>query len=255
MSGQPLLTRLRNSFNGLPRAVRILILVQGGLYLLMLILGKSASGTTLREFLALQPARVMAGRVWTLVTYIPFHAGPDAFGAIFNLAVLWSLGGTFGHRWRETHFLFFYFVGGIGAGLVDVLLFLLFPETFHHAILGSSGSSFALFVAFWLIFGESLVSMFGSPPFRGKWVFFGLFGLEMLFFATGSNAHFGVQVGGVVTGWLMVSGRWRPRKARDFVANLRARIHSRQRARRKQRFRVIHQRATFFFTVGQQYGN
>lgn len=235
-----MIERIRASFNRLPRAVRWLILGQAGIYLLLLVMGESSLAKTAIDYTAFAPQRIADGWFWTFLTYLPFHMPADPFGLLFDVMILWSLGGMFGHRWRETHFLFFYIVGGVGGALVDYLLFLLFPGSFFHPLLGTSGCSFALLAAFWLILGEMPVSVFGSAPMRGKWVFYALAGLEVLFFFTGGNPHFGVQIGGVLTGAVLVTGRWRPRKLKNWLDKGPAAVRRRKREKEKSRFRVIH---------------
>jgi hypothetical protein len=230
--------RIRNSFRRLPHVVRILILLQAALYGLMLVLGDRGLG--LASWVIFSPERFLDGLLWTPLVYWAFHFGNDPLGILFDVVLLWSLGGVFAQRWRPAHFLFFYGAGNVGAALVDLLLYLLMPGTFAAGALGSAGASFALFVAFYLVFGDSYVSVFGSAPMKGKWVFIAVFGLELLFFITGVNAHFGLHLGGVLTGWLLVTGRWRPRKFKTWLDGLKSGRDRRRREEQKSRFRVIH---------------
>ena len=231
--------RLKYSFLALPRVVQVLILLVSGLYLLVLFLPAHLEPIFFKA-LALTPADVMSGKVWQVVTYLPVHARNDPIGMLFDVIILWSLGGIFARRWREAHFLFFYLAGGIGGGLFDVLLYLLFGSAFAAPVWGASAASFSLFVAFYLILGEQQVSVFGSSPFKGKWVFWAIFGLQLLFFVTGGNPAFGAQLGGVITGWLLVTGRWRPRKFKTWIDRLRGKATRARRQQQKSRFRVIH---------------
>lgn len=231
--------RLKYSFLSLPRAVQVLILLISGLYLLVLFLPAHVE-LTLITTLSLTPVDVIGGKVWQIVTYLPVHARNDPIGMLFDVIILWSLGGIFAQRWRQMHFLFFYLAGSIGGALFDLLLYLIFGSAFAAPVWGASAASFSLFVAFFLIFGEQQVSVFGSKPFKGKWVFWAVFGLQLLFFVTGGNPAFGVQLGGVITGWLMVTGRWRPRKFKTWMDKLKGKTAQARRQRQKSRFRVIH---------------
>ncbi len=221
--------RLKASFLALPMLVRVLLILQAALYLVVVIAGD----LPLLDYVVLSARAVSSGHVWVVLTHLPFHARPDAFGALFDLAILWSLGGIFARRWRPTHFLFFYVAAGVVGGLLHAGAGVLWPSTLAVPYLGSHASSFALLVAFWVVFGETPVSVFGSPPFKGKWVFFCLAALEALLFLTGNNPIFFVQAGGMLAGWLMLTGRWRPRKLKTWLQEL-------ARRREKSRFRVIH---------------
>ena len=225
---------------GLPSAVKALIAMHTILYAVALLVSDTAAYAHMLDHVAYSANGVLSGKVWTILTYIPFHVGPDAFGLLFDVIVLWTVGSTFGHRWRRNHFLFFYFCGGMGAAALNLLLALVSPTLFGGLMMGGSGSSFALFAAFLMVFGEMPVSMMGSRPFRGKWVFWGLLGLETLFFVAGTNPHYGLQLGGAATGWLLVTGRWRPNKLKTFLGSLGDAQRRRKREQEKSRFRVIH---------------
>ncbi len=236
--GGAMLRRLKDSFVRLPRVVQGLIALVAGLYLLALVMGER--GLALLGQVSLVPAEVLNLELWRLVTYWPFHVAKDPLGMIFDIVILWSLGSIFAHRWRPNHFLFFFVMGCIGAGGVDLLLYLALPGIFASPQLGASGGSFALFVAFYLVFGDQLVSVFGSQPMKGKWVFVAIAALQVVFFIAGVNPAFGIQLGGAATGWLLVTGRWRPRKLKAWMGGRQAARERQRRAEEKSRFRVIH---------------
>lgn len=236
--GPSALSRLKVSFLAMPRVLQGLIVLEVVLYLAALIAGDN--GTSILLNVALIPSAVTGLEIWRLVTYWPFHAGSDPLGVIFDVVILWSLGGIFARRWRANHFLFFFLAGCVGAAVVNVLLYLILPGTFAGAQLGSSGGSFALFIAFYFVFGEARVSVFGSMPMKGKWLFYLLFGLQVLFFFAGVNPAFGIQLGGTLTGWLLVTGRWRPHKFKGWLERLQSNRKTRQREAQKSRFRIIH---------------
>jgi membrane associated rhomboid family serine protease len=235
--GGAMLRRLMDSFRRLPRVVQGIIALEVGLYLGALVMGER--GLAFLAQVSFVPAEVLNLQLWRLVTYWPFHVGRDALGVIFDVVILWSLGAVFAHRWRPNHFLFFFIMGCIGAAGVDLLLYLVLPGSFGTPQFGASGGSFALFVAFYLIFGDSLVSVFGSSPMKGKWVFMAIAGLQSVLFVFGVNPAFGIQVGGALTGWLLVTGRWRPRKLKAWLERRRALAAQRKRDQEKSRFRVI----------------
>ena len=65
--------------------------------------------------------------VWQLVTYLFLHGG--WFHIIFNMFALWMFGSDLESKWGGKKFLFYYFLTGVGAGILDVTLNALFrPE-------------------------------------------------------------------------------------------------------------------------------
>ena len=213
-------TRLRTSFHRLPRVVQVILGLQVAAYLLILVAGTSDFGIRLTGVIGLTPELFFKGWVWQGFTYGFFHLRQDLFPFLVDIALVWSLGGLFAGRWRSTHFLFFYLVSGLVGAVLHSALAIPFPGQFAHPVMGAAGSVYALLVAYRLVFGEQLVTMFGGNPFKGKWLFYALVGLSVLFFLFGVNRNFAVEMGGVLAGWLMVTGRWRPNKMNNWVRTL-----------------------------------
>ncbi len=115
---------------------------------------------TLTETLGLIPSRVVHGLfVWQLVSYMFLHAG--IFHILFNMLALWMIGGELERVWGTRYFVKFYFVTGIGAGLLTVL-FSLLPFEFVAAlrtsiIIGASGAIYGLLLAFALYFPDRII--------------------------------------------------------------------------------------------------
>ena len=59
--------------------------------------------------------------VWQLATYMFLHGG--VFHILFNMLALWMFGAELERIWGTRYFLKFYFVTGIGAGVLTVLFF------------------------------------------------------------------------------------------------------------------------------------
>src|SRR5688572_24842445 len=62
-------------------------------------------------------------RLWQPVTYMFLHAG--LFHILFNMLALWLIGTELERVWGTRYFVKFYFVTGVGAGLLTVLFSLL----------------------------------------------------------------------------------------------------------------------------------
>src|SRR5262245_46257062 len=57
--------------------------------------------------------------IWQIATYMFLHGG--IFHLLFNMLALWMFGTELERRWGTRYFLKFYFVTGVGAGLLTVL--------------------------------------------------------------------------------------------------------------------------------------
>src|SRR5262245_23017870 len=105
----------------------------------------------------LRPGAVlMQGRIWQLATYMFLHGG--IVHILFNMLALWMFGTELERIWGSRYFLKFYFVSGVGAGVLTVL-FALLPFGFAQQLMGSvivgaSGAIYALLLAYALYFPD-----------------------------------------------------------------------------------------------------
>jgi membrane associated rhomboid family serine protease len=106
---------------------------------------------SLIRVLGLTPAFVIYRLwIWQAGTYMFLHAG--VFHILFNMLALWMFGAELERVWGTRNFVKFYFVCGIGAGLLTVA-FSLLPLEFAQAlqgatIIGASGAIYGLLLAF-----------------------------------------------------------------------------------------------------------
>ena len=81
----------------------------------------------------LVPSNVVGSlAVWQLGTYMFLHGG--LFHILFNMLALWMFGAELERIWGTRYFLKFYFVTGIGAGILTVLFSLLPFERVRAAV-------------------------------------------------------------------------------------------------------------------------
>ena len=95
-------------------AVRILLYVNIGAYVVSLFF------RLILDWFGLQPKDVVEKfRLWQPVTYMFLHArGPSHI--LFNMLILWMFGVELERTWRTPFFVKYYFVTGVGAGLVSI---------------------------------------------------------------------------------------------------------------------------------------
>jgi membrane associated rhomboid family serine protease len=148
-------------FSPLSTAIKILI----GVNVLMFIATTIAPSLQLQ--LGLVPMWVVREKhVWQLVTYMFIHAG--LLHILFNMLALWMFGTELERIWGTRFFLKFYFITGIGAGVLTVLASLLpfgpFQQLYVQDIVGASGAIYGLLLAFALYFPDRRIYMYFVFP-------------------------------------------------------------------------------------------
>jgi len=104
------------------------------------------------DYIALKPTNIAQGKyLWTLITHMFVHGGP--FHLFINMFVLFSLGSLSEKIIGRKRFLWFYTLSGLFAGILSVILPLLYgnselgarifgpPDVF---MVGASGAIFAI---------------------------------------------------------------------------------------------------------------
>jgi membrane associated rhomboid family serine protease len=187
----------------MPPMVKILILVNVAVYLLQQIVGDN-----LIYYFGLIPSRVLSGWIWQPVTYMFLHGG--FFHILFNMFILWMFGRILEQVWGSRRFLQYYFITGIGAGLLNIGLTALFsqPMAMNVPTVGASGAIYGLLLAFGVLFPNQLIYLYFFVPVKAKWMVIGLVVIE---FVSGFNpaspvAHF-AHLGGMVIGYVYL--KWR----------------------------------------------
>lgn len=143
--------------------------------------------------------------IWQLVTYMFMHAGFDHF--FFNMFAVLMFGTVIEREWGSEKYLTYYLTCGVGAGLVQLLMWWLFYPGAAVTV-GASGAVFGILLAFaWLFPEQKMFLLFVPIPISSR-VFVGLYALVELFsgvahFQGDSVAHF-AHLGGMLFGYLLI---------------------------------------------------
>lgn len=186
----------------LTRMVKSLIVVTSALFLLTYIPDKIFGfGLPFRLF-GLTPFLVTHGFVWQPFTYLFLHGG--FFHIIFNMFALWMFGSDLENVWGGRHFLFYYLLTGVGAGLVDVLL----EPASSIVVIGCSGAIFGLLLAYGVLFPDRLIYLYMLIPIKAKWfvVIMGLIEVVNEFGQPGSGISHIAHLGGLLVGLVYLKG-------------------------------------------------
>ncbi len=181
---------LRPHFSG---AVRGLIIANIAVFFIQLLFPE------MNSILGLVPVLVVKKYfIWQLFTYMFLHGG--FFHLFFNMFVLWMFGSEIESIWGRNEFLKYYFITGVGAGIVYVIVK-------HNSVIptiGASGAVYGLLLAFGLTFPNRYVYLYFFLPIKAKFLVL-IFGCIEFFSAfSGSRdniAHF-AHLGGLLVGFL-----------------------------------------------------
>ena len=122
--------------------------------------------------LGLRPVSVVGSMwVWQVATYMFLHGG--LFHILFNMLALWMFGVELERRWGTRFFVKFYFVTGIGAGVITVMLSLLpfgFSQDIYRSVtIGASGAIYGLLLAYAMYFPDRPIYLYLVFPVPAKW--------------------------------------------------------------------------------------
>jgi len=147
--------------------------------------------------------------IWQFFSYMFLHGGLGHIG--FNMFALWMFGSELEYSWGTRDFLKYYFVCGIGGGLLVVLTSLIGLSSYNASTIGASGAIYGLLVAYGMMWPDRIILVFGLLPMKALHfvIIFGAIDLLQGFSRQGSGiAHF-AHVGGLITGFVYLKYGWR----------------------------------------------
>jgi len=217
-------------------AIRNIVIACTAVFLvqtLLMLFSRAGAALMLREF-GLVPHLFTHGlRLWQPASYLFLHGG--LFHLLFNMLALWMFGCDIERAWGRRRFYNYFFLTGIGAGLINVLVkTVMDPRGLGSAsipTIGASGAIYGVLLAAAILFPDRRIWLIPFPvmiPMKiyvlgiGAIAFFSSLG------ATGDNVSHVSHLGGMLVGYLYLRrGSWFFR-ARNSLSDWR-----RQRARRR----------------------
>ena len=189
------------------------------------VLAQQAGGTGIETIFGLTPRLVYESRyVWQLVTYMFLHSTGWLSHLLLNMLMLWMFGTEVERVWGTREFVKYYFVCGVGAGIVTCLTF---PTS---TTIGASGAIFGIMLAYGLLYPNRQIYFWFIFPMRAISFVLLCTGIELfsLLSLQDGVAHF-AHLGGMLFGYLYLKRVWR---VRTFWRELRWRL-------RRRHFRVM----------------
>ena len=177
-SSQGFKQRFNPSPLALPNGVKILLIINIIVFILIEISGQR---NILFQLFGLVPRSVIYEyKIWQICTYLFIHGG--LLHIIFNMLVLWIIGKDLELEWGKNNFLTFYFICGVGAGLITVII----NTQSFIPVVGASGAIYGVLVAYGFTYPNRIVYLYGLFPLQVKYLVLGL-GL-IAFFASLSTS-------------------------------------------------------------------
>ncbi|MFQ5824296.1 MAG: rhomboid family intramembrane serine protease [bacterium] len=177
------------------------------------------------DWFGMKPNLVLSKfHIWQLVTYMFLHGG--IWHLVINMFILWMFGCEVERTLGTREFLKYYFICGIGAGILHLLVNFNSPIP----VVGASGAIFGVMVAFAVLFPERVITLllFLVLPvqIKAKYLVMALAGIQLLYGIFGSDgvAYF-AHLGGMAVGYAYLKLDWRL----EYIGTL---IRRRQKSRR-----------------------
>ncbi len=187
-------------------ALKVLIGANVAVFLGAWFLGDLLGLTYLPATMGLIPAKVSALQVWRLATYMFLHGG--VVHLLFNMLALWMFGTELERIWGTRYFLKYYFVTGIGAGFLTVLISWFFVGSlFNATIIGASGAIYGLLLAYGLYFPDRPIYMYMVFPIPAKY-FVLIMGAIAFYSSLADNGGVAnaTHLGGIIVGYMLLKG-------------------------------------------------
>lgn len=224
-----MMTRNNAGFlSSIPPVTKNIIIINLLLWVATLVLPRI--GVDLIKILGLHFPGAKDFNAFQFISYMFLHDTRSFSHVFFNMFAVYMFGRVLENVWGPKRFLIFYFVTGIGAGLIQELAWLFdlreVLQSSHEMVnlggtviakgeflnlfitIGASGAVFGILLAFGMLFPNApLFIMFIPVPVKAKYFVF-FYGLAELFlgvsnFAGDSVAHF-AHLGGMLFGYFMI---------------------------------------------------
>ena len=222
--------------------VKLLVLICSGVFLFQtlvsLIADPRAEFHYIIQTFGLIPSAFTRGlRIWQPFTYIFLHGG--LFHLLINMLMLWMFGRELELLWGKKRFLNYFFICGVGAGLIEVIIKTI-PQLWGHPpsdtpTIGASGAIFGILMANAILFPDRRIWLIPLPvtiPMRPYVAVMA----AIEFFSTlgtgGDNVSHLCHLGGMLVGYIYL-------RRGSFLYNVRNSVTDWRLQRNRKRFEVF----------------
>ena len=157
--------------------------------------------------------------LWQPFTYMffhaPFYSSIGISHILLNMLGLWVFGRELEQAWGKEKFLKYYFLTGIGSGLITYI----FQMDSSNPVIGASGAVYGVLLAYGVSYPNRMLYIWGLIPVRSMWLviimgaiaFFGLLG------KADGISHV-THISGMLIGCVLLKNKW---KLSDMLFSLR----------------------------------
>lgn len=224
-------------------AIKWLLIVNTAVFLLQTLIqlfGGLAWYRLFLEWFGLVPMASVRGlRIWQPLTYLFLHGG--LWHLLINMLVLWMFGRDIEQTWGQRRFFHYYFLTGVGAGLINVGIKMIFyPAGSQEQMIvtiGASGAIYGILMAAALLFPDRQVWLIPFPVTLPMRVYVAIIGAIAFFSSLGSgdNVSHISHLAGMLVGYIYL-------RRGSFLYRVRNRYSDWQRKRAYRRFEVYKRR-------------
>ena len=186
-------------------AIKILILINALLFIFRYI---AIDRYDLAQIFGLSSGDVWP-MVWQPVTYMFIHG--DFFHVFMNMFVLWMFGSEMESIWGSREFIKYYFITGIGSGIIWLLLNI---SNSYSVLIGASGAIYGILLAYGLMFPNRKVLIYFLFPIKVKYfvILLGAVAFISSIGDSGSNISHLTHLSGMLIGFIYLrSNTYLPR--------------------------------------------
>ena len=189
-------------------AIKILVSVNFCIYILQSVSGKE--DVFFRLFGMVPSTFVSDLMLWQPFTYMflhaPFYSSVGISHILLNMLGLWVFGRELEQAWGKTKFLRYYFIIGIGSGLITYF----FQMNSDNPVIGASGAVYGILLAYGVSYPNRMLYIWGLIPVRSLWLviimgsiaFFGLLG-------NSDGISHVTHISGMLIGYVLLKKKWR----------------------------------------------
>ena len=189
-------------------AIKILVSVNFCIYILQSVSGKE---DVFFRLFGLVPSTFISDlMLWQPFTYMffhaPFYSSVGISHILLNMLGLWVFGRELEQAWGKTKFLRYYFITGIGSGLITYF----FQISSDNPVIGASGAVYGILLAYGISYPNRMLYIWGLIPVRSMWLviimgsiaFFGLLG-------NADGISHVTHISGMLIGYVLLKKKWR----------------------------------------------